>query len=63
MLVESTDTLHCSAAAATTAAAPQADDLPQSATAAAADIGQSTADMAACAPLCTDRSLTNRFVG
>ena len=28
-----------------------------------ADAGQSTADMTTCAPLCTNRSLTNRFVG
>ena len=36
MLAETPDTLHCSAAAATTTAALQADDLPQSVTAAAA---------------------------
>ena len=36
MLVESTDTLHCSSAAAATTTALQADDLPQSAAAAAA---------------------------
>ena len=63
MLAETTDTLHCSSAAAATTAALQADDLPQSATAAAADTGQSTADMAACPLLPTNRSLTNRFVG
>ena len=63
MLAETTDTLHCSAAAAATAAALQADDLPQSAAAVAADIGQSTADMAVCPPLPTNRSLTNRFIG
>ena len=48
MLVEATDTPHCSAAAAATAAAPQGDDLPQSAAAAAADTGQSPLELAAC---------------